>query len=66
MAFSLSLCGAIFLNDAQAKISAVLPSVSSEQIQRLILGTSNSFLGSLSPEDRLTVLNALVASLRKM
>jgi MFS family permease len=66
MAFSLAICGAVFLNVTQSEIQSVLPQITDVQVQQLILGTSNRFLSSLSHDDRLTVLNILVDTLRQM
>lgn len=66
MAFSLSTAGAVFLNEAQAAIANAVPSISSTEVQRLILGTSNNFLESLTPDQYGAALQALVFSLRKV
>lgn len=66
MAFSLSTAGAVLLNEAQKAIAAAVPSISPTEVQRLILGTSNSFLGSLNPDQHAAVIQALVFSLRKV
>jgi hypothetical protein len=66
MAFSLAICGAVFLNDGAKTIAAALPSIPQDQIQQLLLGTSTTVLGNLSPANRDLVIQSLVTSLRKM
>ncbi|MCJ1367960.1 hypothetical protein MMC16_007098 [Acarospora aff. strigata] len=64
--FSLAICGAVFLNDAQRTISAILPGVPVAQIRQAILGTSSAFLDTLPAASRALTLDALVMSLRKV
>ena len=66
MAFSLAICGALFLNDAQKTLVDVLPGVPASQIQQAILGTSNAFLSTLPLARRAVALDTLVNSLRKV
>ena len=66
MAVSLSTAGAVLLNEAQKAIAEAVPSISPTEVQRLILGTSNTFLDSLTPDQHAAALQALVFSLRKV
>lgn len=66
IAFGLAISGAVFVNDAIANLTALLPSVSREQLQLAISGTSGAYLRSLSPEMRAAAMDAVVAALRKV
>ena len=64
LAFGLSVAGAIFLNLAQEKLIALLPSVPKDQIQQFISGTSGALFNTLSTNDKHQALVILVDTLR--
>lgn len=66
IALGLAISGAVFVNDAIANLTAVLPGVSREQLQMAISGTSGDYLSSLSEELRSAATNAIVEALRKV
>ena len=66
IALGLAISGAVFVNDAIANLTAVLPNVSREQLQMAISGTSGEYLSSLSEELRSAATNAIVEALRKV
>lgn len=66
IALGLAISGAVFVNDAIANLTAVLPNVSREQLQMAISGTSGDYLSSLSEELRSAATNAIVEALRKV
>ncbi|KAH6846935.1 major facilitator superfamily domain-containing protein [Chaetomium sp. MPI-CAGE-AT-0009] len=66
IALGLAISGAVFVNDAIANLTAVLPGVSREQLQMAISGTSGEYLRSLSEELRSAATDAIVAALRKV
>ena len=66
IAFSLAICGAIFLNDTQSALTAILPGVPANQIEQAILGTSSAFLDTLPTASREMALDTLVVALRRV
>jgi hypothetical protein len=66
IALGLAISGAVFVNDAIANLTAVLPNVSREQLQMAISGTSGEYLSSLSEELRSAATDAIVEALRKV
>lgn len=64
---SLAIANAVFLNDSQTKIRAILPDISVSQIQTAIQGGEDgrAFLQGLSDEIRIRILDAIVQSIDK-
>jgi hypothetical protein len=63
--FGLAVASAIFVNTALARLQALLPGVSEQDIQSAIEGSAGSFLDSLSTKTRQRALEVLVDSLTK-
>ena len=59
---ALMISNSIFLNEATDKISAILPSLPKSVVQQAISGVRGSFFSTLSPDDRMQVLAAIVHS----
>jgi MFS family permease len=66
IALGLAIAGAVFVNDAIANLTQVLPDLSREQLQLAISGTSGAYLRSLSPELRAAATDAIVKALQKV
>jgi hypothetical protein len=57
---ALAIGNAVFLNQAENSIRDILPSVSKEQVQAAIAGSSAEFFNLLKPEIQLEVIDAIV------
>lgn len=62
----LSIAGAVFVNIAFKNLQQVVPGITTAQLESAILGTSGSFLETLSPNIRAAALEAIVAAMRKL
>ncbi|KAK4178432.1 putative toxin efflux carrier [Triangularia setosa] len=62
---ALAIANAVFLNESENGIAAILPNVSRSEIQAAIEGTTATFVKNLSPEVQKQVLGAIVSAIGK-
>lgn len=66
IAIGLSVAGAIYVNGAIAGLEVLLPSLSAEDIQLAIAGTSTTFSDSFSPDIRQQATDVIVEAMSKV
>ncbi|KND89162.1 putative HC-toxin efflux carrier TOXA [Tolypocladium ophioglossoides CBS 100239] len=66
IAFGLAIAGAVFINDAIAGLSLILPDVSRSELQLAISGTSGAYFQSLPADLRAQSIDVIVAALQKV
>ncbi|KAK5661227.1 hypothetical protein OQA88_11120 [Cercophora sp. LCS_1] len=66
IAFGLAIAGAVFVNDAVAGLSKVIPNATREEMQLAISGTSGSYWEKIPENLREPATNAIVAALQKV
>jgi hypothetical protein len=66
IAIGLSAAGAIYVNRAIGGLEVLLPSLSVEEIQLAIAGTSTTFLESFSPDVRQQATDVIVEAMSKV
>ncbi|KAL1988061.1 hypothetical protein VTN96DRAFT_1092 [Rasamsonia emersonii] len=66
IAFGLAIAGAVFINDAIAGLSALLPDVSRAELQLAISGTSGAYFRALPEGLRAQSLDIIVGAIQKV